>query len=363
MNNMFIYFIYYFVEYLVLFLVLFVGVVLVLDSIIRCSGYVGPKSDHFDGVEFFTPGHYVHDRTYEHGHGKLFWKWVLRKPKNHWKHQKNKFRTIPEKRVNSEKIFVTFIGHSTVLLQTKGLNIITDPVFSKRIGPDLLPFAKFNRYRDPGVKISELPKIDLVLLSHNHYDHMDLKSLRFISVRDNPKILTSLGNSAYLKAHRVKGAIDMDWWDKHEINSEIRVCAVPAQHFSARAITDKNNTLWCGFVLETPMGNIYFAGDSGYSKLFSYIAKKYDNFILGLVPIGSYKPEWFMSPMHMDPYQAIEVHKELKIKTSVAIHFGTFKLADDGQDEAKDIITKVVSKSITPKIDFRVLDTGQTIII
>lgn len=360
---MVIYFIYYFFVYLFGFLLLFAGVVLFLDFIIRSRGYSGPKSDHFDGIEFFTPGHYVHDRTFEHGHGKLFWKWVLRKPKNHWKYQKSKFRTVPERIVISDRISVTFIGHSTVLLQTMGLNIITDPVFSKRIGPDLLPFAKFRRYKDPGVKISDLPKIDLILLSHNHYDHMDLKSLRYISVRDNPKILTSLGNSEYLRSHRVKGATDMDWWDKEVINPDITVCAVPAQHFAARAITDRNNTLWCGFVIETPMGNIYFAGDSGYSKLFSHIAEKYNNFILGLVPIGSYKPEWFMSPMHMTPYEAIKVHEELRIKTSIAIHFGTFKLADDGQDEAKDIIKKVVAESTMKKLDFRVLETGQSVVI
>lgn len=360
---MYIYFIYYFFVYLFCFVALFIGLVLLFDFIIRSRGYTGPISDHFDGVEFFTPGHYVHDKRYEHVHGKLFWKWVLRKPRNHWKYEKNKFITVPEKRINSDRIFITFIGHSTVLLQTKGLNIITDPVFSSRIGPDILPFTKFRRYRKPGVNIKDLPPIDLVLLSHNHYDHMDLKSLRYISVRDKPKILTSLGNSRYLKSHRISGAIDMDWWDTHEINSEIKVCAVPAQHFSARAITDRNNTLWCGFVIETPMGNIYFAGDSGYAKLFSHIAEKYKNFIVGLVPIGSYKPEWFMSPMHMNPYEAVKVHNELNIKTSIAIHFGTFKLADDGQDEAKNIIKKIVSESALKKIDFRVLETGQTIVV
>lgn len=355
------YFIFYFVLYLTIFLVLFFGTSLIIDFFLKSRGYTGEKTDHFDGIQFFTPGHSPHDKLYDHARGKFFWKWLLRKPRNHWQHKKNKFRTVPEKRVNSDRVFVTFINHSTVLIQTKGLNIITDPVFSKNIGP--LPFIKLHRYRDPGVKMRELPKIDLILLSHNHYDHMDLKSLRYISVRDNPRILTSLGNTRYLKDHRIRGGEDMDWWERREITSEINVCAVPSQHFSARSITDRNKTLWCGFVIELPRGNLYFAGDTGYGDFVDRIKEKYDKFLLGLVPIGAYKPEWFMAPVHVSPNEAVEIHKKLNIETSVAIHFGTFKLADDGQEEAKDILKDLVDKNILPRIDFRALENGQTIMI
>ncbi|MFZ2523188.1 MAG: MBL fold metallo-hydrolase [Minisyncoccia bacterium] len=358
---MLIYFFLYFLIYLTVFFCVSLVVGLIINFFLKSKGYVGEKSDHFDGIKFFTPGHSLHERIYEHGYGKFFWKWLLRKPRNHWVFEKNKFRTIPEKRVNSDRIFITFISHSTVLIQTKGLNIITDPVFSSKIGP--LPFIKLHRYRDPGIKIEELPKIDLVLLSHNHYDHLDLKSLRYISIRDNPKIFTPLGNSHYLKIHRIKGAEDMDWWDRKEINSEIKVVCVPSQHFSARAISDKNKTLWSGFVLETPRGNIYFAGDTGYGDFIQRIKEKYDKFLIGLIPIGAYKPEWFMAPVHISPEEAIKVHKELSVETSVAIHFGTFKLADDGQNEARNKINKLVSGNVTARVDFRVLENGQTIMI
>lgn len=349
----------YFFMYLLEFAIVVFVLGFIIDFFISSRGYEGEVSDHFDGKEFFTPGVSPHDKLYEHGHGKFFWKWILRKPKNHWKYVKNKFRTVPEKRVNSDRVFITYINHSTVLIQTKGLNIITDPVFSKRIGP--LPILKLHRYRDPGVKIEELPHIDVVLLSHNHYDHMDIKSLRFISVRDNPKILTPLGNSYYLKTRRVRGAKDMDWWDKEVISQDISVVSVPSQHFSARAISDRNKTLWSGFIIETPRGPIYFAGDTGYGDFIERIKEKYSKFILGLIPIGAYKPEWFMAPVHTSPEEAIKIHKDLNIETSIAIHFGTFKLADDGQDEAKEMIRDIVSNNLIPRVDFRVLENGQSV--
>lgn len=356
-----LYFLIYFIMYLAVFAILGFGFSFIIDFVIKSAGYRGEKSDHFDGVEFFAPGHSPYDKLYDHARGKFFWKWVLRRPKNHWRHEKNKFRTVPEKRVNSDRIFITFINHSTVLIQTGGLNIITDPVFSNHIGP--LPILKLHRYKEPGVKMEELPKIDIILLSHNHYDHMDLKSLRFISVRDNPRILTPLGNSHYLKVHRVKGGEDMDWWDKKVINSDFSVTCVPSQHFSARALTDRNKTLWSGFVLETNRGNIYFAGDTGYGDFIEKIKERYEKFLVGLVPIGAYKPEWFMAPVHISPEEAVKIHTELKIETSIAIHFGTFKLADDGQNEARDFIKRITSKSISPRVDFRALENGQTVMI
>lgn len=351
----------YFFTYLFEFTIFVVGSGLILDKILSSRRYEGGVSEHFDGVEFYTPGKSPYDKLYDHARGKFFWKWILRRPKNHWKYIKNKFRTVPEKRVNSDRIFITFINHSTVLIQTRGLNIITDPVFSKKIGP--FPLMKINRYRDPGVKMEELPKIDLVLLSHNHYDHLDLKSLRFISVRDNPKILTPLVNSRYLKDHRVRGSKDMDWWDSEKITEEISVACVPSQHFSARAISDRNKTLWSGFVLETHRGNIYFAGDTGYGDFLEKIKERYQKFLLAFLPIGAFKPEWFMGPVHISPEEAVKIHKDLNIETSVAIHFGTFKLADDGQNEAKDKVKEIISKSLVPRVDFRVLENGQTIML
>ncbi len=352
---------FYFFIYLIMFLSLSISLVFLLDVCISSSRYKGEESDHFNGSEFFTPDKPARYKVAGLIHFKVLFSWFFNKHKNSWEFRKNKFRTVPEKRVQSDRIFVTFINHSTVLIQTKGLNIITDPVWSKRASP--FSFLGPIRYRDPGVKLQELPPIDVILLTHNHYDHMDIKTLRSISIKDNPKIFTSLGNARYLKSRRIKGAKDMDWWNREKINDEISVVSTPAQHFSGRAFSDRNKSLWCGFVIETPRGPIYFAGDTGYGGFVEKIKEKYDKFILSFIPIGAFKPEWFMSEIHCSPEQAVKIHKELRSEVSVGIHFGTFRLADDGQDEAKNMTKELISKSVSSRVDFRLLDNGQTIMV
>ncbi len=347
--------------YLIIFASFSISIFFIFDWFISSSSYKGNTSDHFNGVDFFTPGTPLFENLPERGKLLHFIEWMLNRPKSNWEYRKNKFRTVPAKRIEGDRIFVTFINHSTVLIQMKGLNIITDPVWEDRISP--FSFMGPKRYREPGVKLKELPPIDVILLTHNHYDHMDIKTLRAISIKDNPKIFTSLGNSRYLKSRRIKGSKDMDWWDKEVISPEINLVSVPAQHFSGRAFSDRNKTLWCGFILETKRGNIYFAGDTGYGEFVNKIKEKYNKFLLSFIPIGAFKPEWFMKEVHTSPEDAIRIHKELKSEVSVGLHFGTFNLADDGQDEAKNIILKDVAKSVTPKVDFRVLDNGQTIMV
>lgn len=347
--------------YLIIFISFCISISFIIDWSVSSSVYKGNLSDHFDGKDFFTPNKPINDNLPKHGIWSIFVKILVNRSERKWEYRKNRFRTIPAKRIEGDRIFITYINHSTVLIQIKGLNIITDPIWSKRAS--LFSFLGPKRYRDPGVKIEELPTIDIILLTHNHYDHMDIKTLRAISIKDNPKIFTSLGNSRYLKSRRIKGALDMDWWDKKPLSPEINLVSVPAQHFSGRAFSDRNKTLWCGFVLETERGNIYFAGDTGYGGIVKEIKEKYDNFLLSFIPIGAFKPLWFMRDVHTSPEDAIKIHKELKSEVSVGIHFGTFNLAEDGQDEAKNIILKEVARSVTPKIDFRVLDNGQTIMI
>lgn len=240
--------------------------------------------------------------------------------------------SVPKKRVYGSDIVTTFINHATVLVQTHGLNILTDPVWAERASP--VSFAGPRRFMNPGVAFIDLPRIDVVLLSHNHYDHMDVRTLRTLVAEHNPLIVTHAGNAAYLAARGVPGAFDMTWFDEIDITDNVRVVSVPAQHNTERWLTDANRTLWGGFVIETSTDNIYFAGDTGYGPFVKSIAEYYpEGFTLGLLPIGSYAPYWYCKPVHTDPDDAFIMKDELQIKHAVAIHHGTFQLGDEPQDE------------------------------
>jgi L-ascorbate metabolism protein UlaG (beta-lactamase superfamily) len=170
----------------------------------------------------------------------------------------------------------------------------------------------------PGVAISDLPKIDLILLSHNHYDHLDTKALREISERDKPEIFTTLGNSEYLRARKIPGGKDLDWGEKKKFSDLVSVECVPAQHFSSRALSDRNKTLWAGFVISTAHGDIYFAADTGYGPFGGHIRKMYPKgFRLAFLPIGAFKPQSMMKKMHMSPHDAVRLYKDLLVE----VHF------------------------------------------
>ncbi len=346
--------------------VIFAAISWLIDRILRAKGYHGPTSDHFDGRKFHS---YPHpnpvpqlDESLKRGIQFAELKWLMNRPKSDWKYCPNVHVPQLAERMEGGKIVVTFVNHSTMLIQTEGLNIITDPIWALRASP--FPFLGPKRFRDPGIAIDSLPPIDIILLSHNHYDHMDIAALRRIAGKWHPKIFTSLGNSEHLAARGIANAVDMDWWDELPATEEIGVLCVPAQHFAARALSDRNNTLWAGFVLRTPHGSIYFAGDTAYDPFLEAIKGRMPQDIrLAFLPIGAYKPEWFMSPVHQGPDQAFAMHHALGIKTSIGIHFGTFHLADDGQDEAPNRIKELVAASEGEKPDFRVLDMGESVTI
>ena len=211
------------------------------------------------------------------------------------------------------------------------MNILTDPIWSRRCSP--VPTVGPARVRPPGIRFEDLPVIDAVLLSHDHYDHMDVPTLRKLErTFPNARFYAGLGNAAYLRTQGVYHVYDLDWWQEVRYG-HAAIVGVPAQHFSGRGACDANGRLFMGFVVRVPAGPIYFAGDTGYGPHFAEIRRRLGPMRLAVLPVGAYKPEWFMSPIHMGPAEAVKAARDLEASTSVAMHFGTFPLADDGHDE------------------------------
>ncbi len=339
------------------FLALYVVLMYLTDRWLAAKPYKGPLSDHFNGKKFYSFGTRPGNKLEEHNDWKLFLRWIKHRSTSKWSYRENRFSAKPKERVHGAELVVTFVNHATMLIQTEGLNILTDPVWSKRISP--FWFIGPARYRPPGIAFLDLPPIDIVLISHNHYDHMDISTLKKINKKWKPKIYVGLGNASYLHSHGIRGAVDLDWWDKEVVNDGVAIVSAPGQHFSCRALSDRNKTLWCGFVIETPHGAIYFAGDTGYGPFVQMLHERYETFRLAFLPIGAFRPEWFMGPVHTSPDQAIQMHRELHVGTTVAIHYGTFHLADDHQDEPPVRIAQLLAASPEPKPNFVVLENGE----
>jgi L-ascorbate metabolism protein UlaG (beta-lactamase superfamily) len=257
--------------------------------------------------------------------------------------------------VHGTELRVTFVNHSTFLLQTEGLNLLTDPVWSERVSP--VTFAGPRRRRAPGLRLEDLPRVDAILMSHNHYDHFDKATLVRLLGRDRPVVFCPLGLAEPLRKLGFGEIRELDWWQKVAW-SGLTVHCVPAQHFSARGLFDRNRTLWCGWMLDADAGSVYFAGDTGLSSLFEEIAASFPRIRLSLLPIGAYKPQWFMGSIHMAPSQALYVHRLLGSAHSIATHFGTFPLADDGEAEPVKGLERALLQS-PPVQPFWVLKEGE----
>jgi L-ascorbate metabolism protein UlaG (beta-lactamase superfamily) len=251
---------------------------------------------------------------------------------------------------------VTWIGHSSFLIRLPGLNILTDPVFSERCSP--VGWAGPKRVRAPGVALADLPPIGLILLSHNHYDHMDIQALRRIR-RAHPQaaIVTSLGNAAFLARKGLAGAVELDWWQS-TVAAGATVTATPARHFAARTLWDRNETLWCGFMLEAAGQKIYFAGDSGYTRYFAEIRQRLGAPDLALIPIGAYEPRDFMGPVHIDPAEAVQAFLDVGAKRAIGMHFGTFQLTAEAIGAPALELTAALTAKYLVGDDFIVLDVG-----
>ncbi len=338
---------------LVLILSLLVGLMLLGCLAFSAPPYVGAPSDHFNGEQFFNPGD-GNDRSFGRF---LHWMWT-REPGAWLDWVDVPQGEKPPSHVGEGNLRATFVNHSTVLIQMDGLNILTDPVWAERIGP--LPWlAGPKRHRPPGIAFDDLPHIDVVLISHNHYDHLNLPTLKRLALAHRPVFIVPLGNKALLEAGGIAPAFDLDWWDERALSSEVTVTAVPARHFSSRGLCDRNRTLWAGFVIQGPSGVVYFAGDTAWGEHIPEIRERFGPPRLALLPIGAFMPKWFMSRAHLSPAQTMRAHRELEAGTSIATHFGTFRLGDDGMFTPVEESFRAMDKQGISPVHFWVMENGQ----
>jgi L-ascorbate metabolism protein UlaG (beta-lactamase superfamily) len=287
-------------------------------------------SDHFDGAHFFNPAAtapQAGQTATRRGLWQLL-RWRLGDTGPPWPiHVANTPYPAPALPVSGQAA-ITFIGHATFLIRLPGCTILTDPVFSERASP--LPWIGPKRVRAPGLALGDLPKIDLILLSHNHYDHADLASLRALQRAHGAPAVTLLGNGALL-ARAGFHAVELDWWDS-TLAAGLAVTATPARHFSRRGAFDANRALWGGFMLQAGDARVLFAGDSGAGAHWTAIRDRLGAPGLALLPIGAYAPRWLMAPVHMNPEEAVQAHLALGARQSIGMHFGTFRLTDEAYD-------------------------------
>ena len=307
----------------------FMCLVMLIGYLLSVRGYQGPLSDHFDGKRFINPSQIPANGLKEVGN------YISTRKPDKWLDTRSTPQTpdpIPSP-TSETRIQYTFINHSTFLIQVDGVNILTDPIWSYRCSP--FQFAGPHRWRPPGVAFENLPEIHLVLLTHNHYDHMDATTLKRIFRKWQPQVIVPLGLTAQVKKYGALKITELDWWQASTVNN-LSVTATPANHFSSRGLFDRDKTLWCGYHLRAADGlSLYYAGDTGYSNIFKEIGRRVGPMDLSFIPIGAYLPEWFMSPIHISPPQAVQVHKDVQSHKSVAMHFGTFPLADDNPERSK----------------------------
>ena len=266
---------------------------------------------------------------------------------------------------------VTWIGHGTALVQASGLNVLVDPIFSERASPVQIFGPK--RAQPPGVAMADLPNIDVVLISHNHYDHLDRNSVAQLDEKAKAAgkttlFLVPLGLKAWFNGIGIDSVIELDWWQNHRING-VEFHLTPVQHWSARSVNDRSVTLWGGWAVLGTDFHWYYAGDSGYSRDFADTASMFaarqtealgGGFDLALIPIGAYEPRWFMSQQHVNPMESVRIHQDVKTKRSIGVHWGTFQLTDEPLDQPPRDLAMARQALGVKEADFGVLAIGES---
>ena len=321
--------------------------------------YRGPISDHFDGLRFFDP-HGVPSRS-----RRDLLRWFVDR---RWRRTRAKwpdwapspYFDRPPARLEGAAWRISYVGHASFLIQTAGRNILLDPVWSKRASPSR--FVGPRRVNNPGIAFADLPPIDVVLVSHGHYDHLDVRTLSRIAAAHRSRVITALGNDVIIRNFdRAIAAEGYDWGDRVDVGGGIAVRFVAARHWSARNLSDRNMALWASFVIETPRGRIYFVADSGYGDghYFRNARERHGPFKLAILPIGAYEPRWFMRDHHMNPSEAVQALIDCGAEIALAHHHGTFQLTDEPIDAPFLALVEAMNAAgISPEL-FPALRPGQ----
>jgi L-ascorbate metabolism protein UlaG (beta-lactamase superfamily) len=299
--------------------------------------YDGPVSDHFDGERFHN------DESFDVGWGDL-WRYYRERQPGEWTRDLTPAgQPAPPVRVGRGELVVTVVNHATVLIQLDGVNILTDPIWSDRASP--VQWLGPKRYVAPGLRFDQLPPIDAVLLSHDHYDHLDLPTLRLLEAVHQPVFLVGLGEDGWLRDAGLGRVVAMDWGDAHRLGPRVTAHGQRAKHWTGRGFgkAQRNRSLWLAYVIEAPGGPVYFSGDTGYDDHFAESGARFGPFRLALLPIGAYQPRWLTAYQHTSPADAVQAHRDLNAARSLGVHFGTFQLSEEGQQQPVADLAQAVS--------------------
>ncbi|MFP5458977.1 MAG: MBL fold metallo-hydrolase [Bacteriovoracia bacterium] len=319
-------------------------IILLLGLLVACSNAPYKISDHYDGKKFFNPWGVNNKKT--------LWdlaKWNFYGRRATWpKSVPNpELKLLPQP---TSGVNITWVNHSTFLIQTPTLTILTDPAWCERTSP--VSFAGPKRIRAVGIPWEKLPKVDVVVVSHNHYDHMDIDSLVTLSKRDGALVLVPLGDAGWLREKGVTNIAEKDWWDVTTV-AGATFTFLPAQHWSARWLWDKNESLWGAWGIDVEGVKLYHAGDTGLGPHFKETRERFGTPDLAMLPIGAYEPRWFMKEMHMNPSDAVEAFKILGAKRAVGMHFATFQLTDEEWDRpVRDLAQALEAQQVPPEAFF-----------
>lgn len=312
-------------------------------------------SGHFDGRRFFNPGAETSRGLWQ------VLRWMLGRRRTPWPRWVEDPPPPPLPPLPPGGLAATFINQSTFLLRLPGATLLTDPIWSDRASP--VSWAGPRRARRPGLPFNDLPPVGLVLLSHNHYDHLDLPTLRRLRDAWKPLVVTGLGLGRYLERRGFRRVVELDWWETYRHGERLEVTFTPARHFTRRGLFDTNRVLWGGFALRGPAGLVYFAGDSAYGGHFAEIGQRLGPPDLALLPFAAYEPRWFMRASHVNPEEAVRAHLDVGARLSVGMHFGTFQLTDEGIDEPIQALREALGRHGVEARQFRVPAFGETLVL
>lgn len=315
-------------------------------------------SDHYDPArqQFFNPWKDTDKRFAD-----LFWWWMTSRRRPWPRTVANRSYPRAPEAIEPHQCSITAIGHSSMLVRVGDVTLLTDPHFSTHAGA----FGRFGarRVRAPGVRRAHLPGIDVVFVSHSHYDHLDVASLRWLSAHRSPLVVTCLGLKRTLDRRGVRRVVELDWWDSLTVGGAV-LTVTPAQHWSSRTGFDLRRSLWGGCHLRhRGGGSVYFAGDTAYAPHFGDIRTRLGPPAVALLPIGAYEPRWFMQDHHMNPDEAVRAHEDLGARTSIAMHHGFFRLTDEGFDDPVTELARARDRRALSPEAFRVIDVGESLLL